>query len=240
MGKAKEMQQALPDYSGRDYSKFDYYDPAKVGAPGRPKYDNQTLDPTTGGLKDQYQLKPQTIAGDLNTSALEKYRSYATSDGPSPWAKMQGQALNTQTQDALGRSAQDSAGQMAQARSGLSMRGGLSGGAAALMQQQGMRNQMGGSQDIRRAALGARQNIGLEDQKMKMSAMSQLPGMELQALQPKQFDATQNYNAQQFNLANTMKELGGKRDFDMKTYEEQMKGYAAYQASEAQKFAARR
>jgi hypothetical protein len=228
----------MATFGGAEQENFDQYDPA-FGAPKKPKYYNPAWDEETGQLKPGFQSTPTSIAGGLNTSALDKYRSIATSDGASPWAKMQMQSQQTDTQNALQSAGRENASQLAQARSGLAMRGGMSGGASALMQQQAMRNQMQTSQDIRRAALGARQGIGVEDQKMKMGAMANLPGMEMQAMQPRMFDATNKMRSDEFNITNSLREIGSKQDYNLKNYEEQMKAYSAYQAAEAEKYAAK-
>lgn len=106
---------------------------------GRPKYvqAKSLIDPTTGLLMDQYNLKAENLLEDtqndlskinLNTDALKELRKRGLSTGNSEWANLmlQKAELDQKSQREGMVKSQATAG--AQARSALASRGGLRGG----------------------------------------------------------------------------------------------------------------
>lgn len=218
------------------------------------------LDKDTGAMKSQYQVQAgkidplksnlseldQRMSGiQLNKQGLEAIRGRALQQGPSAWAQM---AEGKQRQEELqGRSQGAAQGAQAQAnaRSQLSMRGGLSGGARQRLAMQGARDQASQGQQIGAQGQRARADIGLQDEQTKNQMLTQLPGMELQALQPEmqkanawqqmagqesgqdlarqQFNQNANMSTQQFNVGNALKEQQGQNAANMQLYQEQMK-----------------
>lgn len=127
---------------------------------------------------------------------LEAFRNRALDQGPSAWNKMQKERMALQEQDALDAAAQSSAGAQANAMSQLAMRGGISGGAGLRAAKMAAQEQAKALQGVRRQGMQDRLGIDVQDEQMRMQALSQLPGMELQAIQPDMVKA-QSLNALQ-------------------------------------------
>lgn len=218
------------------------------------------LDPTTGNMKDQYQVKAgqidplksnigeldQRMSGiQLNKQGLEAIRGRALQQGPSAWANMAEAKQRQEEGQQRSQGAAQGATAQAQARSQLAMRGGLSGGARQRLAMQGARDTASAGQQIGAQGQSARASIGLQDEQTKNQMLSQLPGMELQALQPEmqkasawqqmatgeqgqdfqrqQFNKNADMSSQQFNVGNALKEQQGQNAANMQLYSEQMK-----------------
>lgn len=242
--------------------------PSAPSAPEREKITN-LLD-EAGNLKSQYRLNARPdvafasnlkelndkLSGiNLNTQGLEAIRKRALTQGPSEWQNLmlQRQALEESGQ-------RDRAGnQEASARSGaysqLAAKGGLSTGARERLARSGAEGLAQTMQDISRGGTSDRLGIATEDEKQKLALLSQLPGMEVQALQP-EFEKTRmwgtladseagrkqnldlanrNYGSSvdQFNLVNTLGEVGRQDQSRLNEYQEKMKTYAAEQQAKA-------
>lgn len=182
--------------------------------PERPEF-KSLIDPATGLLKDQYNVK-------LDERGLNAFRDRALSQGPSAWQNL---ALEKQKLDesALKDSTlQQGSSAAAQARSALASRGGLSGGAAERLAKDQMRNQMSGLQNVGFQGQQARANIGLQDEQMKNQFLQALPGQELAALQP-----------QQFNIQNAINQNRDLNTANLSAYKDQMAAYGAKQQANA-------
>lgn len=215
-------------------------------------------------LSDAYKLKGEKIQGvdsnigalqgkldniQLNKQGLEAVRSKALSQGPSTWAQM---AEGKQRQEELqqrGQTATQAGSNQAQARSNLAMRGGLSGGARERLASSGAKDLMNAQQGIGAQGQQARANIGLQDEQQKQSMLMQLPGMEVQALQPelqktsawqqmaqgeqgleanrRSQEANFSQQANLQNMQNTMGAINAKNQDAMNQYNEGMKSWAA-------------
>jgi hypothetical protein len=215
-----------------------------------PKYDGYTsyLNPD-GTLPDTMKLGVTSNLGDLQTKldgitldtrGLDKFRTEALRDPAiqSAWAKMASNKQGLEESAARGIAAQQSAGSQAQARSALAMRGGLSGGSRERLASQGMTDQLMAGQKVGAEGRMARANIALQDEQKRMQALSQLPGMEIQALDPafKELSAwqtmAQNEQANQmtadkYNLENVFQDKRAKEEDEFRKYQEEMKKYAA-------------
>lgn len=183
------------------------------GSSGMPAYPtlNSLLDPS-GNLKSQYQLQARPDVGyqsqigeldkrlgniNLNTQGLQKVREYATGSGPSAWGKLMEEQQRMGEQDRRNQAAASSASAQSGAFSQLASKGGLSSGARERLAQQGGRNLSASQQDIARQGQEQRIGIGGQDEAQRLQLLSQLPGMEVQALQP-EFQKTSMWG----NLAN--------------------------------------
>lgn len=189
-----------------------------------------------GRVLDQYRLNAQPYVDQIkgvqyDSSGLDALKGRALATGQSPWAAMQLQQNEMARQDNMGRAGAQAASGLAQARSGLAMRGGLSGGAGASLARQNMRDAMAARQGINRQDMQNQLAVGIKDQEMKDSFLSQLPGAQNAAfgaqLGQAQSAAQMGFGADQFNLQNTLSEIANKRQFDMDAWMKNMEVEAA-------------
>lgn len=194
------------------------------GTPIRPEWESQLGQ--DGLLKDPYK-----IAADLSVDqrGLEKYRERALGTGDSAWAKLAKEQQGLEEASLRDKLGQQAGSAQAQARSSLAMRGGLSGGAAERIAKSGARDQMAGAQNLAAQGAMARGNIGLQDEQMRTQMLGNLPGMELQAMQPQ----LQNKQIQQWNIDKALGENLQKRVFDTNTYNQKMQQWAGGQQAQA-------
>jgi hypothetical protein len=197
--------------------------PDKVNTAGkRPKwakYDD-ALD-ADGTMQDN-----MTANLDVDMRGMDAYRERALNEGPSAWAGMMTEKQGLEEATARDNAVAQSAGATASAQSNLAMRGGLSSGARERVAAQGASDLMNSQQDIGRAGEQARLGIGIEDESMRMNALSQLPGMELNLGQA-------NMAADQWNIGNAMNERHYGQDQKLAKYQEDMRGWAANKQADA-------
>lgn len=199
--------------------------------PDRPEF--QTLIGDNDLLRKNLQL---TDKGPINQDkqVLEMLRGQALAGpGNSAWEKM---AMNRQAleESSLKDKALAGAGQaQASARSGLAMRGGLESGARERLALQGQNNLMTQMQDVSASGARARADIGLEAEKQRQGLAQQLPGMELQAIQPDLQNRQYSTEVQKYNIDQAVNEKRAKDMADMAAYQEQMKAWAAAQTGNA-------
>lgn len=200
----------------------------------RPEFLN-TTDVGTGKLKNSLMGDLQSQLGgiNLNTQGLEAIRQRALSSGPSAWAKMAEQKQGLEEQQARNQSVAQGASAQAQARSQLAMRGGLSGGARQRLAMQGARDQAARGQQVGAQGQLARANIGLQDEQQRTSLLSQLPGMEVQSLQPQfqKLGAWQQLAQGEQNLA--AQGLQAQNQANMQKYQSQLQAQAAEKQAQA-------
>lgn len=193
--------------------------------PKRPEYQS-LLDPKTGLMKEQYQLKDDLKA---DTRGIEALRSRALGSGPSEAANRLTDVQRLEEAGLRDRFGNQSANAAAQARSSLASRQGLSAGASERLARQNMRDQMMGNQGIAQQGALSRANIGAQDEQQRLGILQQLPGMELQQLQP----ALANKRIQETNINNALAENKATNAQGQASYEEQMKAFAANKQAEA-------
>lgn len=247
----------------------DYYS----GAPNRPNYSpviNNNPATGDGTLQKQFQLNPQQTQNqpsnlsalqsqlggiNLNTQGLDALRQKATQTGPSAWANLATQQEQQGEQTQRNQAVQGAAGNAAAARSGLAMQGGLTSGARERMATSGTNAANAAQQNIGAAGAAARTGISTQDEQNKNSLLTQLPGAEVQALQPQlqktsmweglaqqegaqnqqnqQFNAANNLNAQQYNSSQAIGENRNVQQQGIDAYNNQMKNWAANQQANA-------
>ena len=174
--------------------------------PNRPAWDSM-LDPATGLMPEKYQIK-----GDVNTQGIEALRGEALRTGPSAWRTLSEQ----QEADKL---AARQGGALAQAKSNLAQTGGLSSGAAERM--------MGRSTiEGLRARQGLAGQMALADEAKRMDTLSNLPGQELGL-------ASFNRGTSEANVKLALDDIRQKREADLQSYLEQMKGWSAEKTAAA-------
>jgi len=222
---------------------------------GRPKYvqAKSLIDPTTGLLMDQYNLKAENLLEDtqndlskinLNTDALKELRKRGLSTGNSEWANLmlQKAELDQKSQREGMVKSQATAG--AQARSALASRGGLRGGAAERIARGGMLQGQQMNQQLGMQAAQNRLGIMTEDEKQRVGILQALPGMEVQALQPefekakmtgqaRQADIQNRSNTSQFNILQALADKKQRDAAAMAEYQSAMSGWAANKQADA-------
>lgn len=132
----------------------------------------------------------------LNMSGLNKFREEALRTGPSQWDRLAklssaGKQANEQ-ENALKQSQAQTAASM----DDLAARGGLSSGARERTQQSGQKNYLAMTQDLNRQGNLNDLQLDVNDEQNRMSQLGQLPGMELQSVQPmvQENDKRNEYN----------------------------------------------
>lgn len=130
-----------------------------------------------GALQDRYVQDP----GKYNTGSreLNALSDRAMSKGPSPWLNMQlgkNEADTRAMRDIAGRDASNASGM---AMSNLAMSGGLDSGARERIATSGGLGRMNALQDVSRQGNMNKFNLGIEDERQKLSILQQLPGQRL-------------------------------------------------------------
>lgn len=179
------------------------------------------VNPSTGFLDDKYNLKST-----LDTQALDKIQSQALSSGPSTWAQLQNQNIGTQAGLAKSNAASQSQGATADAMSHLAMKGGLSSGAQERVGQSGIAQNLAAQQGIGAQSDQALQNVALNDEQMKQSALASLPGMQMAKEQYGQ-------NLNQANIGNVLSQNQQEQMAKMAEYQAQMQAYGAQKSAQA-------
>lgn len=193
---------------------------AMASQPAKKEYQS-LLDPTTGLMKDQYQIK-----GDIRSDALDKYKQNTLSDGPSSWAKLATDQQGLEESGLRNKLGEQQGSALANARSSLAMRGGLSGGAAERLAKSGARDQMMGMQNLSAQGAMARGNIGMQDAQQKAQALPQLANMDMQT-------QLANKKIGEFNINNALTENKMTNMAGQASYDEQMKAWAATKQADA-------
>lgn len=194
-------------------------------------------------LLPQYQTELDKI--NLNTDALSKLRDRALGSGESAWLTLQKQNLQNSLGDMRDSATAQQGSGYADTLSSLARSGGLSGGAAERAARQTKSDYNKARQQIARYGSSEANNLAIKDDEMKNQMLAQIQGLESQALQPQilksqamlgQMGKEQDlgFQSNQNNIQRALDELAQKRQFDMQTYAEQMKAYAADRTAFAQ------
>lgn len=195
----------------------------------RPEYGS--IMGSDGTIQDKYKLNAQPYIDQIkgvqyDSSGIDAIKARALATGDSPWAALQRQQNEMARQDNMGRVGTQANSALAQARSGLAMRGGLSGGAGASLARQNMRDAMAARQGINRQDMQNQLAVGIKDQEMKDNFLSQLPGAQNAAFNAKlgqaQTAAQMGLGADQFNLQNSLSEISNKRQWDLDKWMKEM------------------
>lgn len=202
------------------------------GSPIRPTFESM-IDPQTGLLKQPYQLQAQPDIK-VDQRAVDEIRNRALEKGPSAWAKMMLDKQGVEQTDALDKNRAQSAGAMDQNLSALMMRGGASSGARENLARLANRDQANSAQSVYRQGQLDRSNIGLQDQQQKNQFLQLVPQLDFQNAQVANANRDYSTNVQQKNIAAALADIEAKRNFDMGTYSEQMKKWAAGKQADAQ------
>lgn len=193
-----------------------------------------------GSLLDQYKLhagaaltpevQNQLSGINLNTDPLKALESYGMGTGDSPWAMAQLQALKQNQGQAMGAAKANAAASNTAAMDSAAARGGLSAGGGANLGRAAQNNSLIAGQNVIGQGLAQEGQIRSTDEGNRLNTLSQLPGMEVQSLQPAfqkeniwQTAATndRNYNTgvDQTNIGNAMQGLNAQNQFNMTGYQ---------------------
>jgi hypothetical protein len=188
-------------------------------------------DPKTMGMMPELQMKLDAL--NMDKRGLDKFRLEALRQGPSAWAKLARKDQALQAMDARERGAEAARGQSAQAMDDLASRGGLTSGARERIATEGAKNYLNMGQNVARQQNQNNLQIGMNDEQNRITQLSQLPGMEVQAMQP-DFQKLQLWGqGRQFDVGNQINENKSKNAFDMGQYEQKMKAWAADRQAQA-------
>ena len=220
--------QALKDYYNSDEYKGDKY---RLEMPDEIKY-AQSYDPATMSMTPDLQKKLDAIQ--MDKTGLNQFRKEATRSGESAWSRMakEGVAMDSMAnRENLLRGAQ---GRAAEARSSMAMRGGLGVGAAERAgknaAREGIMAQQGSYRDQNRANL----DISMQDEKNRIGQLGQLPGMEVQALQPEMEKTKMWQGGRQFDIGNQVTENQQKNNFNLGMWQKKMEQWGAGNTAAAQ------
>lgn len=210
-------------------SSTDPYSPY-YGMPSIPSYIPQynastmALAPGLENQLNQIQMDP---------AALNAFKEQALRKGPSAWANL---ATNQQMAQEAGQrenAAKQASTQTAQAEDRLASSGGLSSGARERAATEGGKNYLNMSQDLGRQGNLNKLQIGINDESNRIQQLSQLPGMELQALNPALQKAGMLENANVADLGAQIAGNSAQNQYNQNIYNQQMQAWGANQQANA-------
>lgn len=198
------------------------------GSPKRPEFATM-VDPATGQLSTQYQLKNQL----LDPNSLEGFQAIkklAMSEGPSKAAQLQNQQVLLNRTGQINAAAEQGAGAQAQARNAMAMRGGYSSGGAANLGRQSMKDILMAKQGAYGQANQGLLDVAKNDESMKNQMLQTYAGAEGN-IANKNLDLSNSAN--QYNIGNLLKEKDLERNYNLETYKTAADKWAAEKQSEA-------
>lgn len=203
-----------------------------VGANGQP------ISPTYSGITHMgnggvtefnqgFEYKPTQI--DMSKAqSYNNLQSYANSKGPSPWLNLMNDKIGLEQGQMRDSGARQATQGLMSANDNLAAQGGLSGGDAARMQMQAMRNKVASNTAAGNYGAMGRTNAALEDQRQKVDLQKYLSGQEFNLNQANTGITNQ---AGMYNTTNKVADIMARYDGSKFNYGEMMKGYAADQTA---------
>jgi hypothetical protein len=190
------------------------------GRPQRPGF--QTLlgvDEATGKY-NRLSLPQELQAPDVvGAAGINQLKDIALSEGLSKQGQAQTDWAQLQEAENIGQIGKQANAQLAEAQGNIARTGGLRSGVGALLQAQGMRDQMMQKQQTRRGGIGDRLNIQMQDAQNKQNLLQSLVGQDLQS--------------RQYNVGNVLGEKRAKDASDLAAYNADMSAWAAGKQGEA-------
>lgn len=188
------------------------------GQPGQPPVDAADVRPKLSAWEGMDQEKIRAI--DLFKPTLFTDKAMETGLAAiSPWQAMALEKQSAEQAKAMDEAARQQAGALAGARSSMAMRGGLRGGAAERLAASGAQNLAQTMQQQRQVGAIQRGDIGLKGAEMARDIA--------------QGNVAAQTEGQARNIQAALAELAAKRDYDVSSYQEQMKAYAAEKTGQA-------
>lgn len=210
---------------------------ANATKPKRPDFAS-IVDPATGQLKSNYQIMPfaqeELSKINLNTDGLQQIRDMTKAPGQSAWAKLMNQSQGLE--EAGQRDVAQKTGSQAAATAfdTLAMRGGVSGGERERIAYGANNDTANALQGVSRQGQMDRAKIATQDETNRLDLLKGLPGMETQALDPQFKKATLLGNAKTIDLGNLVNDTRDKNQYELGSYTEDAKNWAANKQAEAQ------
>lgn len=246
------------------------------GYPDQPTF--QTNLDANGNLQPQYKLNAQAPVNfqgymdqensrlqgmpSLNTDPLHKLEGFAQGSGDSPWATAQLQALQQAQGQAMGAAKGNAQSANTSALDAMAARGGLNSGAMQNAQRNAANNSTMAGQGVIGQGLQQQGAIRSQDEQNRIAALENLPGQEVQAMQPAlqeqslwQQAAAQNQSQQQqlaeeqqqyntgvdqYNIGNTLGGLNAQNNFALGKYQNQVAQQAGQEQAQAQSHAGKK
>jgi hypothetical protein len=192
----------------------------------------------------------------LNTQPLQQLQSYANSGSNNPWVQAQMQAEQQAQGQAMGSAEQNANAAGAGAASQMAAQGGINTGAQQNLARNTANNSTMAGQGVIGTGLQQQGAIQTQNAQNELGVLSNLPGQEVQAMQPAlqeqslwQQAATQNQNADQqlaenqqqyqtgvnqYNIGNTLGGLNAQNQFNLTDYQNQVAQQAGSEEAQAQ------
>ena len=179
----------------------------------------------------------EQLAQDELTS-LPKLQEYAYSTNRSPWAQLMFQRQALDEQSAREKAQNEGAQASASAWNQMAMRGGVSGGERERIGTSGALNTANNLATIGREGQAARIGIDTQEAQDRLNTLKTLPQFELQKAEllgkAKERDVNQVNATNEANINKLIQNTQGRQAYDLGTYSEQMKAWAAEKTAQAQ------
>lgn len=248
------------NYSGED-----------TGYPGAPQF-LSNLNPD-GSLKSDYTLNAQPALQfqgymddensrlnglpTLNNQPLKNLEDFAGGHGDSPWAQAQLSALQQSQGQAMGAAKANTQSSNTAAQDAMASRGGLNTGAMQNLARNSSNQGMLAGNNVVGQGLAQQGQIRSQDEQNRLGVASNLPGQEVQAMQPAlqeqslwQQAASQNQAQQQqlaeqqqgyktgvdqYNMGSKLGGLNAQNTFNMNAYQQSVAQQAGAEQADAEK-----
>jgi len=190
------------------------------GRPQRPGFQSLLGVDEATGKYNRFSLPQELQAPDVvGAAGVNQLRDVALAPGLSKQAQAQADWAKLQEAENIGQIGKQTNTQLAEAQGNLARTGGLRSGVGALLQAQGMRDQMMQKQQTRRGGIGDQLNIQMQDAQQKQNLLQSLVGQDLQT--------------RQYNIGNVLGEKRAKDASDLANYNADMSAWAAGKQGEA-------
>lgn len=200
-----------------------------AGMPAGPGYTDDMSGVTSLGG----QAKSLLGGVNVNQSGIDAFSKEALRTGPSQWAQDATKQQNYLSMQAKDQGAATTQGATASARAQLAARGGLSGGAAERLAQGGANNYLNMTQGVNNTETNNDMQIGMNDEQNRLSALGQLPGMQMADANFGLQKATTQLGADSQDNQNQFNANANLNQWNLGMYGQTMGGWAAQQNAEA-------
>lgn len=211
--------------------------------PKKPEYG--TIRQPSGELQDWFKSQAGEMISpyakqlsDEELKALPRLQQYASSTERSPWASLMFQRQGIDEMAARDQAQNQGAQAAASAWNQAAMRGGVTGGQRERGAISSSLNTANNLAEIGRQGQTARLGIDTQEAQDRLSVLKSLPGFELQKAEllgrAKERDINQVNNANELNIGRRLQDVQGKNAYDLGTYSENMKAWAAERTAQAQ------
>jgi hypothetical protein len=192
----------------------------------------------------------------LNTDPLHNLESFASGHGDSPWAQAQLQALQQSQGQAMGAAKANTQSANTAALDAMASRGGLNTGAMENMGRNSANQSMLSGNAVVGQGLAQQGQIRSQDEQNRLGIAANLPGQEVQAMQPalqeqslwqqaaaqnqaqrQQLDEQQQQyrtGVDQYNMGSKLGGLNAQNQFNLGSYQQQIAQQAGHEQADAE------